>query len=130
MPPATRKQCDYPGCASGEPNEEGIRAIYITPEGPATRADVNTDLMQHVEIAHTLQIKLLEAQRDADRAKANRAKAEADKLREKRLLKPQTLLLVNVMANRRLNPYQGLPLTKESQRVTGVSSPTNGTATS
>ena len=84
MPPAARKHCDFPGCASGEPDEEGQRGSYTTPEGLATRAEVNTDLMQHVEIAPTLPLKMLEAQRDAHKAEAELRKAEAAKIREER----------------------------------------------
>ena len=84
MPPATRKQCDYPGCALGEPNEDGIRANYVTPEGLATRADIMADYLQHVEVAHKLAIQLLEAQCDADQAKAILEQAKAERIMEER----------------------------------------------
>ena len=84
MPPAARKNCDFPGCIAGPTDEDGTRTQYITPEGLATRAEVTADLLQHVEMAHILPIKLLEAQRDATQAEANKATAEAAKIREER----------------------------------------------
>ena len=82
MPPAARKSCDYPGCACGTPDEDGNREYYITPVGLQTWAEVNMDPQQHVEMAHVLPIKQLEAQQAAMQAKANLATAVAAKLRE------------------------------------------------
>ena len=82
MPPAARKRCDFPGCSAGEPDEDGNGGPYITPEGLALRAEVTADLLQHVEFAHTLPIKMLEAQLDAHKAEADLRMAEADKIRE------------------------------------------------
>ncbi len=49
---ATRKLCDYPAFDKGVPDGDGNPTPYLTEEGIATRADVVTDLMNHVKMAH------------------------------------------------------------------------------
>ena len=62
MPNATRKICDYPGCALGPLDANHLPTPYVTPVDLRTREEVTEDLKQHVETAHQLQIRLAEAE--------------------------------------------------------------------
>ena len=84
MPAAARKRCDFPGCSSGTPDEDGQSAPYITADGLMLRAEVTADFMQHVRIVHELPMQLLQAQRDDKLAEAGLRKAEAEKIRKER----------------------------------------------
>ena len=84
MPPAARKRCDFPGCDRGEETPEGGSDCYITPEGLPTREKVIQDLKEHVEMAHVLPMKFLEAERDKLKAEADKLNAEAAKIRAER----------------------------------------------
>ena len=84
MPPATRKVCDYPGCDRGPGDAEGNPTPYVTEEGIPTRAEVVSDLMNHVKMAHELPNKAKESQAEATRAEAEKLRAEAEKLRAER----------------------------------------------
>ena len=81
MPPAARKRCDFPGCDRGQPTADGQPDCYSTPEGLATRELVQADLKEHVEMAHILPIKAVEADERKLLARAALVKAEAEKLR-------------------------------------------------
>ena len=84
MPPASRNRCDFPGCNRGTPTPDGSPDCYTTPEGLATHDLVKADLKEHVEMAHILPIKAMEAEEKCYRAQADLVKAEADKLRAER----------------------------------------------
>ena len=84
MPPAARQRCNFPGCNRGPPDEDGVNDCYTTPEGLATRELVSQYLKEHVEMAHMLPIKALEAEERNILAQATLVKAEADKIRAKR----------------------------------------------
>ena len=81
MPNATRQRCDFPGCDRGPPNEDGINDCYTTPEGLGTRELVQQYLKEHVEMAHVLPIKALEAEEKKIRAQAALVQAESDKIK-------------------------------------------------
>ena len=80
MAPAARKRCDFPGCDRGPPQPDGEPDCYITPENLATHEQVKLDLKEHVEMAHILPIKAMEAEEKRFLAQANLVKAEADKI--------------------------------------------------
>ena len=84
MPAAARKRCDFPGCDRGLQTPEGEPDCYVTPEGLPTRAEVIQDLKEHVEMAHVLPMRMLEAEEKKLLASAALVKAEADKLRAER----------------------------------------------
>ena len=84
MPHATRKRCDFPGCDRGQPDEDGKPDCYTTPEGLATRELVQLDLREHVEMAHLLPIKALEAEEKKLVAQANLLNEEANRIRADR----------------------------------------------
>ena len=85
MPPATRKQCDYPTCDRGPIDDNtGNQMPYITPVGIQTREEVNEELRQHVETAHLLPIRLNESARidaEARRQEALARTVEAEAAR-------------------------------------------------
>ena len=62
MPSATRKLCDFPGCLSCPLDSNHLPTPYVTPADLRTREEVSEDLRQHVETAHTLQIRLAEVE--------------------------------------------------------------------
>ena len=76
MPSATRKFCDFPGCSSGPPDENLTPTPYVTPQELRTREEVSEDLRNHVETAHTLRIRLAEA--DAKRIEMEAPKLEME----------------------------------------------------
>ena len=84
MPAAARKRCNFPACDRGMPDEDGNPDCYTTPEGLQTRDQVSADLKEHVDMAHLMPIRMLEAEEKKLQAQANLVKAEADKLRAER----------------------------------------------
>ena len=84
MPPAARKRCDFPGCDRGTPTPDGAPDCYTTPEGLATHDLVKADLKEHMEMAHILPIKAIEAEEKRFQAQASLVRAEAEKLRAER----------------------------------------------
>ena len=84
MPAATRQRCDFPGCDRGPPNEDGVNDCYTTPEGLQTRELVNQYLKEHVEMAHLLPIRAIEAEEKKLAAQASVIRAEAEKIRAER----------------------------------------------
>ena len=61
MPNTSRKICDFPGCASGPIDANNLSTPYVTPADLRTREEVSADINQHVETAHTLRIRMAEA---------------------------------------------------------------------
>ena len=80
MPYATRKVCPFPGCDHGEPDGEGNPQPYITPEGIATRSEVNEELKDHVHMAHKLIIEHKKVEVSKINAEAAKIQAEAAKV--------------------------------------------------
>ena len=69
--------CGFPGCDQGEPDDDGIPTAYMTPEGIATRAEVNEELKEHVRMAHELIVKHKELEVAKLQAEADKICAEA-----------------------------------------------------
>lgn len=82
MPPAFRRQCDYPGCRSGPPGPNGEENPFITCEDLARREDLATELDKHVEMAHLLPIRLEENRTKTIKAEAQSVQAEANRIHE------------------------------------------------
>ena len=81
MPPAAKKQCDFPGCDRGQPTADSQPDCYTTPEGFATRELVHAELIEHVGMAHILPTEAVEAEEKRLLVQANLVKAEAEKIR-------------------------------------------------
>ena len=75
MPPPNKKRCDYPGCTSGIPNDDGPTPFETSDDNTA-RAEVTEELKNHIEVANLLPIKLEEQK--AKTAEANAKSREAD----------------------------------------------------
>ena len=84
MAAARRQLCDYPGCAGGTPDDNGIPQPYITEEGLARRDEVAADLKEHVRRAHELPQELAKLEVEKIRAEAEKLKYEAERLRAER----------------------------------------------
>ena len=82
MPPASTRECDYPGCRSGPRGPNGEENPFVTSSDLPTRADVSAELDKHVEMAHLLPIRLEENRTKTIEAEAQATKAEANKIHE------------------------------------------------
>ena len=80
MPYATRKVCPFPGCAHGAPDDDGNPQPFMTPEGIATRQEVNEELKDHVHMAHELILEHKKLEVGKINAEATKIQAEAAKL--------------------------------------------------
>ena len=58
MPPAKRRNCEYPGCELGPPDDNGTRGPYLSHEECQTHKDVVEDIQNHVEMAHRLPLQV------------------------------------------------------------------------
>lgn len=82
MPPASRRQCDYPACRSGPPSPNGEENPFITSEDLTRREDVAQELDKHVKMAHLLPIRLEENRTKSIQAEAAAVQADANKINE------------------------------------------------
>ena len=80
MPPASRRTCDYPGCALGPTDANNIRGPYITSIDNTKREEVTADLDKHIEMAHILPIRLKEKTANEINSRARELEAEANKI--------------------------------------------------
>ena len=79
MPNASRRLCDFPGCASGIPDANQLPTPYLTSAELRTREEVSEDLRLHIETAHMLTIRQAEAQAKALEMEARKIEMEARK---------------------------------------------------
>ena len=82
MAPAARRKCDYPGCTSGGPDENGVLQPYQTSEDNVRREEVVADLDKHCEMAHLLALRQQENATKARQAEAEVIDAQARKIHE------------------------------------------------
>ena len=80
MPNAGRKLCDHPGCASGPLDANHLPTPYVTPADLRTREEVSDDLKLHIETAHTLSIRMAEAEAKKLEMEAKKLEMEVRKL--------------------------------------------------
>ena len=62
MPNASRKICEFPGCSSGPVDANQLPTPFITPAYLRTYEEVTEELRLHVETAHTILLRMADAE--------------------------------------------------------------------
>ena len=80
MPPAAPRSCEFPGCTSGAPDDNGQPQPYTTRADNQTRAEVMEDLNCHINMKHELPTQVQTNSTAMIEAETKRVQAETAKL--------------------------------------------------